>query len=322
MEQNLIDCILEFIEEDAENEAFASVTLNPNFQWAKIIVTDDKPNGNKQRVPLEEFDNLIKTGIHSPIKMQPGKISDGHKEAFGHPIGTITALRKIDDRVEGLAALWKNERPEDIAMLKEMYTKGTPPNVSWELSYTDSSEDEDGVKVLKDTSLNGLCVVGLPAYGGRTPFVAMAAENKTTEETDNVELEELKNKITELETSLQTKEDELKAVKEEKEALAEFKSSIEKLQQEAEKMVAVKQKFTEAKLEKEDDYFETNKERFLSMSEEALDFLVQELVSFASKKEEKKGEASKEVPNLNGGGTVNLSPAEIAKALREFKQTK
>lgn len=316
----LIDCSLEFIEEISDNEAFASVTLNPNFQWAKIIVTDDKPNANKQRVPLEEFDNLIKTGIHSPIKMQPGKISDGHAEAFGHPIGTITALRKTEDRVEALAALWKKERPEDIASLKKMYTEGTPPNVSWELSYVESESDENGIETLKGTSLNGLCVVGLPAYAGRTPIIAMASEmnDKDIKETDTVELEELQNKITALENDLRAKSEELEAVTQEKNALAEFKNTIEKLQQEAEKMASIKQKFVDAKLDKEDDYFETNKSRFLSMSDEDLEFLVQELVSFSAKKES----SSSVVPNLNGGGTISLSPAEMAKALRELKSSK
>jgi plasmid maintenance system killer protein len=317
--EKLIDCSLEFIEEISENEAFASVTLNPSFQWVKIIVTDDKPNGNKQRIPLEEFDNLIKTGIHSPIKMQPGKISDGHTEAFGHPIGTITALQKTEDRVEALAALWKKERPEDIASLKDMYTKGTPPNVSWEISYSDSESDENGILTLKGTSLNGLCVVGLPAYAGRTPFVAMASEkDDNNKETDTVELEELQTKITELETNLQSKIAELEAVKVEKDALAEFKNNIEKLAQDAEKMASIKQKFVDAKIEKEDDYFNTNKDRFLSMSAEDLDFLVQELVSFAPKKES----TSSVIPNLNGGGADKLSPAELAKALRELKSTK
>lgn len=324
--EKFIDCNLEFIEEGEENEAFASVTLNPNFQWAKIIVTDDKPNVNKQRVPLEEFDNLIKTGVHAPIKMQRGKISDGHQEGFGNPLGTITALRKVDDRVEALAALWKRERPEDIATLKDMYTKGTPPNVSWEIGYSDLEVDKEGIETLKDVSLNGLCIVGLPAYAGRTPFIAMASKetDKENKEIDTVELEELQTKYTALEADLNDKVKEIETLKQENQALAEYKNTIEKAKADAEKLENIKQKFEDAKLETSAEYFEKHQERFLNMSEEDLEFFIQELVSFASKKETAASDDGKrkEIPNLNGEHGDKLTPAEIAKALKEKKFNK
>lgn len=157
-----------------EGDAFASVSLNPLYQWAKMVVCDTDPNGNNQQIEESEFDNLIKTGINSPIKMAEYKISDTHKEAFGRPIGVISKLKKDGNKLIALAALWKKERPEDIALLKDMYTKGNPPNVSWEISYA-NSEISDGVEKLRGCILNGLAIVNLPAYQGRTPFVAMSS---------------------------------------------------------------------------------------------------------------------------------------------------
>ena len=60
METKNLSATLEFISEFGDdNEAMASISLNPNFRWAKIRVCDDMPNANNQRIPVEEFDNLI-----------------------------------------------------------------------------------------------------------------------------------------------------------------------------------------------------------------------------------------------------------------------
>jgi hypothetical protein len=157
-----------------DNEAEAAISLNPLYQWVKLVVCDDIPNGNKQQIEEAEFPNLIKTGISSPIKMADKKISDGHGAAFGHPIGVISQLKQEGNKLLALAALWKKERPEDVSMLKDMYTSGNPPNVSWEISYSES-ELVDGVEKLKGCILNGLAIVGMPAYQGRTPFIAMSS---------------------------------------------------------------------------------------------------------------------------------------------------
>jgi len=99
-----------------EGEAFASVSLNPYYQWAKIVVTDDLPNANKMKIPKEEFPNMIRTGLFSPIKMAEKEISDGHPEAHGKPIGTIAQLLEESNKLIALAALWKKEKKvNDIA---------------------------------------------------------------------------------------------------------------------------------------------------------------------------------------------------------------
>ena len=61
-------------------EAFASFMLNPTVTWAKFILTDDRKNANGERVPKEEFHNLLRTGVHMPVKMALGEISQGHPD--------------------------------------------------------------------------------------------------------------------------------------------------------------------------------------------------------------------------------------------------
>jgi hypothetical protein len=169
---------------DSTDEAFSSVSLNPNFQWGKVVICDDQPNLNKMRIPESEFDNLIRTGINSPIKMDIGKIT-GHEEAQGKPIGVISQIKKETNKLIALVALWKKEREEDIAMLKDMYLKNQPPQTSWEIGYSESKTDDKGVQDLFGTMLNGLAVVANPAYAGRTGFVAMA-EVWTTQYIDDL----------------------------------------------------------------------------------------------------------------------------------------
>ncbi|MCX8010063.1 MAG: hypothetical protein N3A61_02825, partial [Ignavibacteria bacterium] len=167
------------------NEAVASIGLNPFFKWAKFVLTDDDVNLNNQKVPESEFDNIISTGIYTPIKMDFGKISDGHKTAEKKPIGVITHIKKdeIDNRkvLVALAALWKKERPEDVDLLKEMIDAGEPPKVSWEISYHDS-EFDGKAEILKGTILTGVAIVANPAYADRTKFLAIAEVGESESE--------------------------------------------------------------------------------------------------------------------------------------------
>jgi len=154
-------------------EAYASLMLNPAVTWAKFILTDDQPNDNRHRVPQTEFHNLIKSGLHMPVKMAYGKINEDHDDAF--PLGVITHLKQEDNKVVALAALWTEERPSDVRYIKDKVAAKEPVNVSWEILFGDFTE-EDGVVDLKDTSLKAATIVGIPAYAGRTPILAVAAK--------------------------------------------------------------------------------------------------------------------------------------------------
>lgn len=313
----------ENINDDGLKEALAAVVANPYITWAKFTLTDDEPNMNKQRVPADEFENLISSGVHMPIKMAYSEISEGHDGTF--PIGVITHLKKFKNTIIGLAALWSSERPEDVGIIKDKFNKKEPLNLSWELTYASSKEDEDsGVTDLLGVNLKAATLVGIPAYAGRTQILAVASENdkgdKTLEEMEKIqkqledslkENEELKNKVADLETSASTINTEL-------EELRAFKSDIVAEQEKIEKLDTIKNKFSEAGIEKDDAYFVEKGDILLGLSDESLDFFIQEAVAFASKNEEdKETEASTKIPNFVAEKPKKVDLKELAKSLRE-----
>jgi hypothetical protein len=164
--------------------AEASLTMNPYIRWAKFIMTDDQPNGNGERTPLSEFDNIIQTGINMPIKMAEGKIERGHENAS--PIGVITHLKKefVDgiNRIVGLAAFWLRERPSDVTFLKDKLENGQDVNLSWELGAQEKVLAEDGVFDWRGVATQAVTVVEKPAYLGRTRIIAMAAKKAQQQE--------------------------------------------------------------------------------------------------------------------------------------------
>ena len=157
-------------------DAVASLVMqNPSVVWAKFVLTDDKPNGNGMRIPKEEFSNIIRTGVHMPVKMVEGSIEnhDGSK-----PLGTITHLIEQDNRIIALAALWHKERPSDVDYIRNKVKEKEAVDVSWEIMYEEASFDDEGFVDLFGTALSAATVVKNPAYEGRTPFLAVAGMAK------------------------------------------------------------------------------------------------------------------------------------------------
>lgn len=322
-----IENMIELTLEDNENsqESSASISLNPVFTWTKFILTDDKPNGNNQRIPKEEFSNLIKTGIFAPVKMSFGKINEDHSDAF--PIGVITHLKQIDDKIEGIAALWSKERDDDVLKIKDMVKNGDLPQLSWEIMYEDTKEEDGGIVALANTVLRGITIVAKPAYAGRTPIFAAASTNKPVEDLNVEELEILKTKVSDLEIALSTKDAELTALKTqvaekdtELTSLKEYKASIEEKELTAKKLTEIKEKFANAKLNKDEEYFKTNEETLLGLSESALDFMIQELVAFSALNKKTETSASdKGIPNFSSDNELQLEdPKVLAEALRKL----
>ena len=328
-----------------DEDAFASITLNPTLRWLKFILTDDQPNENKQRIPQDEFDNLIKSGVNMPIKMASGDIKDGHDESFA--IGVITNLKKVANKIEGLAALWSKERPEDIDIIINEFEAGTPPQISWEVPYTEEVKGEDGISVLKGIILRAATLVRSPAYSGRTPILAVAAKTNKPTETDSIknnkltkqedssmdeleliksQLSEAKEKIAELEGQLKEKVDSFASVEEELTELRGFKAQVDKDADEATKLASVRTKFTDAEIEKDDDYFAENRERFLSLDEEGLDFMIQEMSAFAktsvaSAQDGDDGDNEGIPAVINTDGEVSTGDAKaLGRMLRESRQ--
>lgn len=313
--------VKEFQLDFEDNDAVASVALNDQFNFVKFILTDTKANANKQRIPMEEFDNLVKTGAYAPFKMAKGKILDGHDNA--EPVGVITNLVQDDERIKCIAALWTRERPEDVELIKQAYAEKRPLNISWEIQFSDSEKDDEGVETLHGTSLRAATLVGMPAYEGRTPVFAFAST--TPKEDDKLEeLETLKTKLAEAETKiteLETALTELKNQQPELEELRQYKASIEEEKARKEKLASIVNKFKEAGLEKDENYFESNKEMLLALDEATLGFMLQEMVSFASVT--KKQETKSSIPNLESEPDINYSdPKQLAKMLKERLQKK
>jgi len=302
-----------------EREAFASLTLNPNIVWAKFVLLDDQPNGNKHRVPSEEFDNVIKTGRFMPIKSAESAISEDHTGS--KPIGVITHLQKQDNTVIGLAALWIKERYDDVASIKEEFSKKGKLDVSWELGYINSETDDNGVKTFFDVVMNAVTIVGIPAYQGRTPITELASLNTTEEDNDmeTITLDEHNTIVNALRLELETAKLEKTSLETEVASLTEFKVEVEAEKARLEKLASLKQKFSEAGLELTDEYLTANEEKLMGMTPEVLDFFVQELVAFASKTKDKETTASlsvtSSVPNLKTETKTNKT---LAEQLREL----
>lgn len=390
------------------NEAAAAIGLNPFFSWAKFVLTDADTNLNGQRIPEEEFENLIRTGIFTPLKMDFYKVSEGHSEAEKKPIGVITNIKKdvINESpaLIALAALWRKERPEDVSLLKKMIDEGNPPKVSWEITYSQAEVDEQNAEVLKGTVLTGVAIVSNPAYEDRTRFLAMAAEESESEKwtrkyindlpdscflyiepggekdeegktvprslrhlpykdiNGEIDVEHLRNAIVRLSQEntgkdwlseslrqkllnkarkiLQSYNKEEKSTMENEEKFAEYESRIKELEAElqslgaelqelrayketveaekakAEKLSNIKQVFTKYGVEKPQSYFEDNAEMLLALSEDALEFLIQDLVAMANKQKET---SSSVIPNTNEfADNSKLSIKELAEQLRNL----
>lgn len=165
---------------DKKDVEYASLNLNPLVTWIKFILTDDKPNANGVRIPKEEFSNLIRTGVYMPVKS-----GDFGREFLGHPnawpLGTITHLKEEGDKIVGLAALWKQEREDDVISIKEAFDEGREINLSWEIAYSDEVVEDGGIRALKGVSLLGTTIVDQPAYEGRTPILAVAEKEEESE---------------------------------------------------------------------------------------------------------------------------------------------
>lgn len=160
-------------------EAQASIE-NPTLTKMSFVFTDNQPNGNHKGVPTSAFPSIIKTGVFMPVKVAEGAINIDHEGAL--PIGVISSLKesKLSDTVEqviGEAVLWNSERPEDTESIKSAFASGEKLNISWEILYSESSTDDSGTEWYLDPIVKAATFVGLPAYGGRTPVLAVASQN-------------------------------------------------------------------------------------------------------------------------------------------------
>jgi hypothetical protein len=364
IDAKLIDVVSLIDENEVKSEmgeAFASFMLNPTVTWAKFVLTDDKTNANGERIPKQEFVNLIRSGIHMPVKMALGEISPGHPGT--KPLGTITHLKEVEtsdgaSAIIALAALWGEERPADVEFIKQRFAENKPVDVSWEVLYEDATFNAEASSMdLLGTVLRAATIVGNPAYEGRTQFLSISAKKKgdTTAE-DSVddnpnthaedELNELEKLQAELDrvtaeletfkttqtTALAEKDVEIERLTKESTekdteltTLKEFKQGIEAEANKKEKLASVKTKFSEAQIEKDEQFFVDNEEKLLAMSDEQLDFMVQEMATLAESKTSTASKKTTKIPAVLGteNEEVDLSdPKVLGKYLREQRGKK
>jgi len=308
----------------AEFTAQASLD-NPNLGWLEFVLTDNQPNGNQQGIKAEHFDSLIQSGMYMPIKVGEDGIRLDHSAA--RPLGPITTLEQSDNRVVGKAVVWKRERPEMYSMLKEMTESGDSINLSWEIAYKESVE-EDGVEWLVDPVLTAATIVGSPAYGNRTPVTSIASLNNleqliekieqgevpedqlemlssaiaTQEETreepsdngdEDMEFEELQEKHEELEANFE-------ALKAERDALAEYKEEKEEEERIASLLKERVATLEEAGFEYSEEEIEAKSELWVNMEDETFNEMVSMMEEARSS-----ATASNRVPDLSGDEDKN-----------------
>jgi len=333
LEASEVKLMIDKLEID-EMAASASISLNPNVAWMKFLLTDDKHNANKQRIPREEFANVLRTGLFMPLKMAYGEISEGHNETF--PLGVMTHLKTEGNSIQALAALWDRERHEDVEFLRSRYSEGKGIHISWELTYTDEENEDDGI-ALRNVSMNAATIVGMPAYEGRTPALALSSKEEGDSMENTIELtehERLMNeqktqydtKLSELQASLEAVQTELTSLKPQYEELANYKKTIEEAEAKKERLSSIRQKFVDASLEITDEYFNERAEAFAGMSDEQLEFFIQELVAAFEKPTDETAEGkasisitSKKVPQINTPESSDITHTDIVEYLRKNK---
>jgi hypothetical protein len=313
------DALLQTLDTDGQAQA-AQTFADSNSLWVKFIFTDDAPNGNKQAIAQDQYAGIIETGVHKPFKRALGsELSPQHDLVV--PIGTVVEMSQEANQVVGLAAVWEPEFPEEAAAIREAHDKGENLNVSWEVFYAESSVDDTGVEWLQGVKTRAVALVGKPAYDGRTPVTAVAA-NTQEEGEKSMDLEKALERVEKLEGDKATLEqslaeakasiEELLELKTEVETLREFKTEVE---QERERNALVTKRmaqFSEAGLEMSSEDFEASADKWLSMDDDAFAFVLSQLVS------QKPAGDSKSEASLEDGGNTNSSTEDPKELVRQF----
>jgi hypothetical protein len=150
----------------------STATNNPLISKVSFVFVDGEPNQNLQGIKAEDFETLIESGSMMPIKMVEGRV-EGH--ASSKPLGVIEYLQEESGRVLGHGLLWDEERPSDIALVKEWYADAEKQvDISFEVKYSEGEVDTNGIEWLRNPIVRAATIVADPAYQGRTPILAIA----------------------------------------------------------------------------------------------------------------------------------------------------
>jgi DNA repair exonuclease SbcCD ATPase subunit len=329
-------------------QAYAS-ERNPLQTIIEFILTDFKPNKNKQRIPEAEAENIITSAKNMPIKVnyENDRIK-GHN--FSVPIGTLAEVWQDNDTIRARSILWKQEYPEVDTYLRTATAEGKEIGTSWEILY-DETTQENGIEDLHNCIVRGATIVDNPAYGNRTRILSIAESQldelemmrqsfsellyvidtlyaeamqreieKTALENATSALDKLKEMVTAFQNAraeVENKEaekvqlsDTISALTVRVEALETEKAEAETKQAEAEVANNRRKELESVGITLSDEDFNTRKEYYVAMAEETFSNYIRDLGSLSKK--------IVNVPDTLGNGQKS-SAKEIAQALREVK---
>lgn len=167
---------------------------NPFINRVDFILTDDKPNANGVGIRRNDFLDFAQSALFMPIKMTAGDIKDHYDST---PVGVITQAEIDSSQIFGSGVLWPEERPADVALIKDKTAKGEA-QLSWEVGYLDEDVDDEGIIWLNSPKLLAATLVRFPAYQGRTPIVGFSStEEETMTEEVEVQEEEILDEVVE-----------------------------------------------------------------------------------------------------------------------------
>ena len=170
---------------------------NPLQLFVETVLSPFTPNSNKQGIPKAEAENILNSALYQPIKINfINNAVAGHNGSI--PIGTITETwyDAEQDLLMGRAIIWKIEYPETAEFLENSSGQiGT----SWEVLYTESEVDTDGIEWLRNCMFGANTIVDNPSYGEKTLLRAIAEDlNKSESEM----MEEERKEISDLQSML------------------------------------------------------------------------------------------------------------------------
>jgi len=143
------------------------------------------------------------------------------------------------------------------------------------------------------------------------------------EEELKAKVAELEAKVAQLTEELSSKDATIQSQTEELSSLKEFKSSIEEQALKAQKFAEIKNLFKEAGVEKDETYFDSNKEKLMGLEKEAIAFMLQEMVAFSASLKNPSAESSVKIPPVPAQKSNDLKdPVKLGKMLREFSINK
>lgn len=310
-----------------------------------FVLTDFQPNSNNEAVPRSEADNIIRTAINMPVKINFDGVSEtGHNRAT--PIGTITSaeIATVDDNevIIATARLWKKEYPEIDEYLRTATAENKRVGTSWELYY-ESSERQENISWLQGIVMAATAIVKVPAYGNRTPILSVAEQNeldrikqliidlvtefeqvedfdqafaalqkevaakKTKKKVYSQHMDELEEKLKELEEKLATAEKAITDVTAERDALLNEKAEAEKRTARERRVAERVAILTEAGAEVGDEHADLLAEA----SDEVFTFFVKALSKPKPTQAEDRTQKPR-VPATTGGQTVSIDAAAEA----------